>query len=101
MFRLYHRELAGIAGNTTPNIVAEHPIGTALQQTGLAVRRAVIRSPTARRVRGNRSADKAAILAITALQAAASATERVETTSAVEAVAMALATARVEVERTA
>jgi hypothetical protein len=100
-FRLCQREVAGIVGSTTLNIAAAPRIGIAQQRTGLEVRRAVIPSPTARRVRDNRSADKAAILAATAPPAAASATAWAETTLAVAVVATALATVPVEVEQTA
>jgi len=62
--------VAGIpAGSTIPNIVAARPIVTVAPRTNLEALRAEIHWPTVKRVRGSRSAGKAAIWQAVALVA--------------------------------
>src|SRR5262249_15914687 len=69
--RLCRLGVAGIAGNIIPNIVEAPHTVIAQQHKGSEVRRAVIPSPTDRRMHDSRSAGKAAILAATRQLAAA------------------------------
>jgi len=64
---LCHPAVAVATGNTIRNIAAARRIGTVAQRTGLAARRAAIRSPTVRLAPGNRSAGRAVICPAAAL----------------------------------